>query len=110
MTHKDEMSPELELLERIQAAGVHFLIFVGDGQASFPPAEVLRFVNNPDQFLADYHGVSLDAYEAWKRYDGKCRGVTSKGKPCGMSGLRDPTPRRFTPGRSDYCEHHKDQG
>lgn len=110
MTREGEKATDLQLLERIRAAGVYFIISVGDGQASFEPADVMKFVSDPDQFLADYHGVSLDAYQTWKRFDGRCRGINRKGRPCMMSGLKDPTPKYFIPGKSDYCEHHKDQG
>lgn len=98
---------ELDLLGRLEEAGVAFMLYVGGGSIIISKEDVPELIANPDKFLADYHGVSVERYLAWRNFDGSCRATTAKGKPCTKRPEGASSPAAFVRGISDYCKHHQ---
>lgn len=98
---------EMDLLRRLEETGVNFMLFVGNGSIIISTEDVPELLADPNKFLADYYGVSVERYFAWRSFDGHCRATTAKGKPCTKRPEGALEPESFVVGISDYCQHHQ---
>jgi hypothetical protein len=60
------MAKELEFLQTLSASGVIFEISQIDGFIQINPKEVLEYHQNPDLFLANRAGVSINDWQRWR--------------------------------------------
>ena len=79
----------------------------------FPVDDLKYLIEDPNQYKADYHGVSKKHYIAWKsfqRSETKCSAITKKGDQCQAyffrTGQTPKTPREFDPDKKYYCSIH----
>jgi hypothetical protein len=98
-----------EFLEKLSKAGVEFSVPLVDGFYILKPKEVLEYLDAPDLFAAKRRGVTLEHWQAWKKFveNPHCYATTRKGKPCRnvtrLAGLEE-----FTIGLSEYCHTHQE--
>jgi hypothetical protein len=57
----------LQVLSWLQAAGIEFVVDQMPYDAlSLEPSEVMEYLANPEAFLAEAMGVSMEDYQAWQ--------------------------------------------
>jgi hypothetical protein len=75
----------LRVLTWLQAAGIEFIVDqVPYDELSLDPSEVMEFLANPEAFLAEAMGVSMEDYRAWQVAEGaiQCYAQTKSGSRC----------------------------
>ena len=79
---------------------------------SIEAEDLIRFNSEPNLYLAERLGVSLDIYEAWLAHIKLplCGGDVHTGETCGEHLEPVTTPQEFILGMSDYCVAHQQGG
>jgi hypothetical protein len=75
----------LQVLTWLQAAGIEFVVDQMPYDAlSLDPSEVMAYLANPEAFLAEAGGVSIEDYRAWQAAEGaiQCHAQTQSGRRC----------------------------
>lgn len=93
--------------------GVYFVVSQpGVGPMSIEAEDLIRFNSEPNLYLAERLGVSLDIYEAWLAHIKLplCGGDVHTGETCGEHLEPVTTPQEFILGISDYCVAHQQGG
>lgn len=97
------------LLELLAEREVSLVIYPPQGGAfTVPPSELAHYLEAPDSWLAEQHGVSQEHYTLWCRHIAAplCLGETG-GDRCGEPVPKVDDPVRFLPGHSDRCARHR---
>ncbi len=98
--------------KKLADADVSFMSFKpGAGHLTIDPDDMGRFLEDPDPYVADKCGVSLEDYRIWlKHYNSPiCQAPMPGEQVCGKSVLRTDVPSKFNPGSSDRCKSHGGQ-
>ena len=103
------LDDKAEFLEKLSESGVEFSVHLVDGFYSLKPKEVLAYLDAPDLFAAKKRGVTLEHWQAWRKFveDPHCYAITRKGKPC-RNKTRVVKLEEFTIGLSEYCRTHQE--
>ena len=96
--------------------GVYFVVSQpGVGPLSIEAEDLIRFNSEPNRYIAERLGVSIETYEAWLAHiklplcRGRSSGENSK-ENCGEHLEAVTTPQEFVHGISDYCAAHQQGG
>ena len=97
------------LLRKLSLSGISFVAsHPGAGHFTIPIADMGAYLEQPQAFVADLCGVSLDQYRDWlEHYHApECREPSGKGT-CGVPIDRVPTAAEFHSGENDRCLGHR---
>jgi hypothetical protein len=75
----------LQVLTWLHAAGIEFVVDqMPYDELSIDPSEVMEYLANPETFLAEARGVSMEEYRAWQAAEGaiQCHAQTKSGSRC----------------------------
>jgi hypothetical protein len=97
-----------DILETLSKAGIEFTVHLFDSNYILSPTEVLRYLEEPELFAAEKHGISLRVWKSWiEHYNNPtCHALTKKGNPCRNSIIRVDL-KNYVPGVSEYCAIHQ---
>ena len=97
-----------EVLEYLESKEIHFISKV-EGESCFDLTknQVLLFLKDRDAAYADFYGVPIKIYRAWKNFDG-CEAMTKRKRKCRYPSIYRPDdPKEFKFGISDRCPIHR---
>lgn len=100
-----------EFFEKLRAGGAEISIHAVDGYVTVRNAEDLKyFLSDKTGYLANVHGITRLAMEAFLKWDGTCTGTRKNGKPCAAANLPGlyTSPNKFVQGVTDRCFWHKE--
>lgn len=100
------------LLTRLVEGGVAFVAYHPGVEAmTIPAADIPRYLESPQAYVADKCFVSVDQYQQWlSHYDlPVCSAVMPDGAVCGEPLLKVERPSDYIPGESDCCPAHRPQ-
>lgn len=107
---KESISGETvdDFIESMQNRKCVFVIYhPGAGHISIQPKRVLKYLEDPTQFVADKCGVTKNHYVHWlSHYDN----TQCKHPECNKVLKRIDSPQDFISGKSDYCDDHRQNG
>jgi hypothetical protein len=98
------------LLSRLVEGGVAFVAYHPGVEAMpIPAADIPRYLDSPQAYVAEKCFVSLDQYLQWlNHYDlPVCAAETGEGGVCGEPLPKIERPADFIPGESDCCPAHR---
>ena len=75
------------MLTWLHAVGIEFVVDqMPYDELSLDPSEVMEYLANPEVFLADGMGVSMEDYQAWQAAEGaiQCYAQTKSGSPAAV--------------------------
>ncbi len=120
-TALEEMTRERDELSRMEPAEDSLLakvrdkeLFVvaynpGAGHMTLPYADITRYFQSPERYVAERCGVSENQYRQWlAHYESpRCQHGADSGQPCNAPLTRIIAPGEFRSGRDDRCERHQ---
>ena len=101
---------QLRGIERLAGLGVMFVVYhPGTGHLTIPLAEIGRYQDDPEAFVADKCLVSPEHYRDWLAHyqQPTCSARLPSGERCAMPIDRIDTPSRFVRGESSCCARHQ---
>ena len=75
----------MAVLNWLDAAGIEFVLNQSpNGYYTLDPSEVAEYLANPEAFLAEEAGVSVEDYRGWQAAEGaiQCHAQTKSGRRC----------------------------
>jgi hypothetical protein len=75
----------MQVLNCLDAAGIEFILDQAPNDYyTLYPSEVMEYLVNPEAFLAEAAGVSVEDYQAWQAAEGaiQCHAQTKNGRRC----------------------------
>jgi hypothetical protein len=75
----------MQVLNWLDAVGIEFMLDQApNGYYTLHPSEVAEYVANPEAFLAEAAGVSVEDYRDWQAAEGaiQCHAQTKSGRRC----------------------------
>ncbi len=101
---------QLRGIERLAGLGVMFVVYhPGTGHLTIPLAEIGRYQDDPEAFVAAKCLVSPEHYREWLAHyqQPTCSARLPTGERCAMPIDRIDTPSRFVRGESSCCTRHQ---
>lgn len=101
---------QLRGIERLAGLGVMFVVYhPGTGHLTIPLAEIGRYQDDPEAFVAAKCLVSPEHYRDWLAHyqQPTCSARLPSGERCAMPIDRIDTPSRFVRGESSCCARHQ---
>jgi len=107
----------LKCLKFLQDRGVDFYLEGEDGggtiQMLVGARGVVEYLQDKNRFYAEYHGVSVDDFIAW-RSEGcsvRCSALTKNGRRCKnyATGMVDVSAKEWVKNKGEYCQVHSAQ-
>lgn len=98
-----ESSGASDVIEQIKRHGLVSMAYhPGAGHLHLDADEILDYLKDPLEYVAECLNISRDHYIAWMAHDreGRCT-------QCGQSVEREPDPKVFVPGFTDRCSEHQ---
>lgn len=106
-----EMEPaEDSLLAKVRDGDLFVVAYnPGAGHMTLPYADIARYFQSPERYVAERCGVSEALYRQWlAHYESpRCQHGADKGEPCGKPLMRVSAPSEFRSGRDDRCDRHQ---
>ncbi|MDX1588469.1 MAG: hypothetical protein R3296_05980 [Oleiphilaceae bacterium] len=106
-----QMEPaEDSLLAKVRDGDLFVVAYnPGAGHMTLPYAEIVRYFQSPERYVAERLGVSESRYRQWlAHYESpRCQHGADQGKPCGKPLMRVSAPSEFRSGRDDRCDRHQ---
>ena len=99
------------IIKRLKELEVVYVVYhPGAGHITMSSDEILRYVDNPNAFIASKCFVTEKQYLAWlKHFDNAvCRHKNEKGHVCALPVNKVSIPSEFEQGIDDRCEKHQD--
>jgi hypothetical protein len=99
------------IIKRLKELEVVFVVYhPGAGHITMTSDEILRYVENPNSFIAAKCFVTEAQYLAWlEHFDNPvCRYKNEQGKVCALQVDKVSIPSEFELGIDDRCERHQD--
>jgi hypothetical protein len=97
-----------ELLERFRESGIDFMLYVEGGTIFIEEDDLEELLEDPEAYKANYHGVSVEQFRAWRDSSYQCLAKTKKGRQCLHRAIGASSPKEFVSGVSDYCRYHQE--
>ena len=81
----------------------------GAGHMTLPYADITRYLQSPERYVAERCGVSESQYRQWLAHheSPRCQHGADSGQPCNAPLTRISSPTEFRSGRDDRCERHQ---
>ena len=97
------------LLGTLESKGISFVAFQpGAGHMTISLVDLSRYLSNPVTYTAEFLGITLANYEAWKEHSKNpvCQAIDEFGGVCGKPIPRIEQPNQFFLGENDRCKEH----
>lgn len=98
------------MIKRLKELEVVYVVYhAGAGHITMTSDEILRYVENPNAFIASKCFVTEDHYVAWLDHfeNPVCRQLNDHGQICAKQVDKVSIPSEFEPGIDDRCERHQ---
>lgn len=99
------------IMKRLKELEVVYVVYhPGAGHITMTTDEVLRYVENPNAFIATKCFVTENQYLSWLEHfeNPVCRHKDGQGKICALQVDKVSIPSEFEAGIDDRCERHQD--
>ena len=99
------------MLKRLKELEVVYVVYhPGAGHVTMTSDEILRYIDNPNAFVAAKCYVTEEQYLAWLEHfeNPVCKHVNAQGQICAAPVDKVSIPSDFEPGVDDHCSRHQE--
>ena len=102
---------DASILKRLKELEVVYVVYhPGAGHVTMSSDEILRYIENPNAFVAAKCYVTEEQYLAWLEHfeNPVCKHVSAQGQICAAPVDKVSIPSDFEPGVDDHCSRHQE--